>query len=586
MKYFIYEDGGTVESEAVLQGMSLTGFLKINKDPFVSNEAVNKEYVDGLSKELPSGGVTTGIMSERRFPDMEGELTSNAGSGLISLSDTGVLTGTYPKVSVNKGGVAVGGENLQAGDIPSLSWSKLGVGSIPNTLSGYGITNAVNKNTGTLLGTLRTTVHPLLPNDAVTKTYLDNKVSTVVGYNVGDVITGEWDTTPEGFLQCNGGEVEKDLYPILYSVIGDKYSITGHAITAGAPWEQQYMFNDRKNKLDQWNYSAPSIYGVNDTVSFCTKNKTYIIGGTTNGGSSGHMQVGDIDSEGMLVNWKTLPNLTYPVTMGRAILIKNHVYIVAIRDSPVVRYAQIQADGSIGPLIDTLNPLPRVLTWASVSVIGKYLYVLGGGWPSSVSNVYRAEISEGGSLGSWSAYQSLPRPISAGSVAVIKNKIYLIGGCEVQGNGINSVYCADIDSEDNIGTWVSQTPLPLGLHLHNIVVTKNKIFLLGGWLTNLVHSVDINEDGTLGTWKQDNPLPVVRATGQVIVTKNFVHLLNGYDAYTRLNTVLSCRFNGGRNDYSDFYNGQHLVKGDPLKFKLPIYAGSTKTLTSNYYIKY
>ncbi len=58
------------------------------------------------------------------------------------LTTTGVVANTYPKVTVDAKGRVTAGAALLAADIPALDWSKITTGT-PNTLAGYGITNAV-----------------------------------------------------------------------------------------------------------------------------------------------------------------------------------------------------------------------------------------------------------------------------------------------------------------------------------------------------------------------------------------------------------------------------------------------------------
>jgi hypothetical protein len=60
-----------------------------------------------------------------------------------ALDDTGVVPGTYTKFVTDSKGRVSFGSNLVAADIPNLSWSKITTGK-PTTLSGYGITDAVN----------------------------------------------------------------------------------------------------------------------------------------------------------------------------------------------------------------------------------------------------------------------------------------------------------------------------------------------------------------------------------------------------------------------------------------------------------
>ena len=66
------------------------------------------------------------------------------------------------------------------------------------------------------------------------------------------------------------------------------------------------------------------------------------------------------------------------------------------------------------------------------------------------------------------------------------------------------------------------------------IVTKNRVYLLGGidgdaFITN-IYTAPINEDGTLGAWTTGTSLPGILAFSQAIVTKNRVYLLGGYSA--------------------------------------------------------
>lgn len=65
-----------------------------------------------------------------------------AGGVALTLANSGVAAGTYPKLTVDAKGRVTAGANLAATDIPSLDWSKLTSGK-PTTIAGYGITDAL-----------------------------------------------------------------------------------------------------------------------------------------------------------------------------------------------------------------------------------------------------------------------------------------------------------------------------------------------------------------------------------------------------------------------------------------------------------
>lgn len=72
--------------------------------------------------------------------------SSNA-SIAVTLANSGVTPGTYPKVTVDSKGRVTGGQSLSPADIPNLDWSKITSGK-PTTLSGYGITDGVQNSGG------------------------------------------------------------------------------------------------------------------------------------------------------------------------------------------------------------------------------------------------------------------------------------------------------------------------------------------------------------------------------------------------------------------------------------------------------
>lgn len=68
---------------------------------------------------------------------------SGNGSITLTLANSGVTAGTYPKVTVDAKGRVTSGSSLSASDIPVLDWSKITTGK-PTTLAGYGITDAAS----------------------------------------------------------------------------------------------------------------------------------------------------------------------------------------------------------------------------------------------------------------------------------------------------------------------------------------------------------------------------------------------------------------------------------------------------------
>lgn len=88
----------------------------------------------------------SGTLTARTLAAGAGISVSNgdgvAGNPTLALSASGVVAGTYQKLTVDAYGRVTAGTTLAPADIPALDWSKITSGT-PTTLAGFGITDAV-----------------------------------------------------------------------------------------------------------------------------------------------------------------------------------------------------------------------------------------------------------------------------------------------------------------------------------------------------------------------------------------------------------------------------------------------------------
>ncbi len=132
----------TVEEIPVYSVPSPTGHVHTNL-PLLENlsDESGVLYYNGNPIEGNDGRVK--LTSGDSLGFLNTKVTSNfTVSTTFDLSDIG-SAGTYPKVTVDAKGRVTSGTTLSASDIPNLDWSKITSGK-PTTLSGYGITDAVN----------------------------------------------------------------------------------------------------------------------------------------------------------------------------------------------------------------------------------------------------------------------------------------------------------------------------------------------------------------------------------------------------------------------------------------------------------
>lgn len=594
MKYQTYDNGGSIEGLVSISGMNLTGFLSLRGDPVSPLEAATRQYVLTKATAIKASSIVSGVFSKGRMPSFFGAVATVQGNTLMTIQTSGVIAGTYTKVTVNSAGQVVSGSNLLVSDIPPVSWSKITTGK-PTTLNGYGITDGVNRNSAVLTLPLILNIAPVDDTDTVSKLYVDQKGTVEDIYNVGDLVKGEYATPPAGFLRCNGAEVSKSAYPYLYQLIGDKFGadlIPG----SGKPWTQQYLFNNENiTDITNWTNGNPMITGVSAHQAVVTKNRVYLLANRVTGGSMVNtIYSAAINEDGSLGDWNTAGTLPASYSYSKAIITKNRVYLLGgyagTSAVSAVYTAPINSDGTLGTWSAGTNlPMAGHYSWSFTTKNRVYWGAARTAGDVPTSAVYTAPINTDGTIGTWTTGPSLPVALYAASIVVTKTKVYHIGGTNNSASS-SGVYVAPINTDGTIGTWTATNSLPVAIHGAGVVVIKNRVFLIGGGsnsaLLSSVYSATINSDDSLGTWSLVSPLPESIGTPETIVVKDKIYILGGVTiAGSYQNIVKIANFAGGSNDYSSYYDGTVLPITNQANFRIPNYT-TKENPTGNVFIKY
>ena len=525
MRVNIVGQGGYSSSGLTIDGATLTGPLTLSGDPVSPLEAATKGYVDLAGNSLDASKITTGTLAVGRMPAFTGDLTSATGNNVLTLGTTGVVAGTYTKVTVDVKGRVAGAGNITVTDVPNLDWNKITSGK-PTTLSGYGITNGVSINGDSVTGYVTAHADPTSGLQLATKQYVDSKTGSGGAILAGTTIRRTSTTTPVGYLRCNGALASKTTYPALYAIFGDNAVSTSNVIPgAGKPWCQQYEFNTTQSSdITGWSGGTSLPGALSLSQAIVTRNRVYLLGGLYDSAVA-TVYTAPINSDGTLGTWSTGPSLPVAVFSAQVVITKNRVYLLG-------------------------------------GINASY---------ADISTVYTAPINSDGTLGGWSTGPSLPGILSQSQAIVTKNRVYLLGGA-IGFSSVANVYTAPINSDGTLGGWSTGTSLPAALSKSQAIVTQNRVYLLGG--TNggsplsTVYTAPINGDGTLGAWSTGTSLPAALAESQAIVTQNRVYLLGGTDRLSNFSTVYTAPFSGGLNDYSTFYTTGYTAT-DPDNFRLP-----------------
>lgn len=247
----------------------------------------------------------------------------------------------------------------------------------------------------------------------------------------------------------------------------------------------------------------------------------------------------NLDQTSNITGWENVGNLPITLANSQAIVTKNRVYLLGGRNSSHLSntyFAPINEDGTLGSWTQGAN-LPVVISDSNLVVTKNRAYLLGGynGNIDAISTVLTAPINQDGTLGTWVIGTNLPVGIGGSQVIMTRNRVYLLGG-HFGRSFTDIVLTAPINEDGTLGTWVSGTSLRENLAISQAVVTKNKVYLLGGnssiGFSNSIHKATINADGTISNWTLHSivvglNIPTKLAASQVLVTKNRVYLLGG-----------------------------------------------------------
>ena len=596
MKIKLFTNSGVFDRSVTLDGFTMTDHLTLSRAPLTALEAATKRYVDNFPYNLDVENIVGGpVAIERIASGITGDVTMYNGTQTVLKSVT--AAGSYSRVTVSAKGQVITGVAPSADNAPpTLMFGE--ITGRPTQVSGYAadptgyIHNTAGVDNTAFTGALTLYRPPTTGSELASYGYLTGRVSNaVVNYKLGEVVLKPNTVTQTGFLKANGGVLDKTTYAALYAIIGDTYSAIGGGAGGymGQPWRQQYAFNPTDNGVSQVWTTATALPGtVTYSQAIVTNSRVYLLGGQINGAPSATVYTAPINADGTLGTWTTATALPGTVYYSQAIVTKNRVYllggVINGAFSSTVYTAPINTDGTLDTWT-TATALPGTVADSQAIVTNSRVYLLGGQINGTASaTVYTAPINTDGTLGTWTTATALPGTVTGSQAIVTKSRVYLLSGF-INGAHSSTVYTAPINADGTLGTWTTATALPTTVTDSQAIVTNSRVYLLGGAInaaySSTVYTAPINADGTLGTWTTATALPGTVAYSQAIVTKNRVYLLGGYNGVTSA-TVYTAPFAGGTNDYLTLIANNTI--DTTTQFKLPDLSASSLGIYE-YYIR-
>lgn len=185
----------------------------------------------------------------------------------------------------------------------------------------------------------------------------------------------------------------------------------------------------------------------------------------------------------------------------------------------------------------TLNALPEALTDMAVIATQQYLVVMGGKNADGVSSkIYVATLDPiNAELGEWAESSIvLPQPLWGARAIAVHDNIYLMGGATTDSETAASdkAYCLKLNSRGNVASITEVTALPEARNGHAVAAYDSKIYVTGGHdatgaLKATVWAATVNLDGTLGTWTTQTALPIAVSNHTAVCTNGILAVIGG-----------------------------------------------------------
>lgn len=183
--------------------------------------------------------------------------------------------------------------------------------------------------------------------------------------------------------------------------------------------------------------------------------------------------------------------------------------------------------------------LPVQLSGFSLLVTKDRIFTIGGYSSGSVlSKIHTAPLNNDGTIGTWSEAGNIPTPLYDTSLVVTKNKVYLMGGKDTANNNVNTVYSTSINTDGTLGSWSSETSFGLAKSACVSFITNGYIYLLGG-TNSTIYRCSIDTDGNMSSsWIAVGNIPINSIEySSIALTLNKVYLIGGKLGATVLSTV-------------------------------------------------
>jgi len=221
---------------------------------------------------------------------------------------------------------------------------------------------------------------------------------------------------------------------------------------------------------------------------------------------------------------KDVVNSLFPVNKS---LISNDISVTK-ESSNTLEKENIDSENNFEVSTDeswiTKTSMPTPRSGAALAVVDDKIYVIGG-----YSDVDQFAVNEryDPKTDTWTTLTPMPNSRSGAVAAVVDGKIYVIGGVDKNGNplSLNERYDPKTD------TWITLAPMPTPRAVAAIGVVNDKIYVIGGGgnpFNSEFTSVNEEYDPSTDKWTTRKPMPTARWRPVFSVIKDKIYVIGGW----------------------------------------------------------
>jgi N-acetylneuraminic acid mutarotase len=255
---------------------------------------------------------------------------------------------------------------------------------------------------------------------------------------------------------------------------GKIYIIGGNATSSSAPLNVVEVYDPA---TDTWETKTP-MPTPRSQVSACTFNgKIYVIGGSS--GPSSWTPVSTVYIYDPATDtWSTGADMPSPRTELSLISVQNKIYAIGGIDGSSTGSKSVDIYDPIANTWSNGSNMPTARgTMPACELDGK-IYVFGGsnGNASGWNHYATLEVYDI-ATDNWSTKQEMPASLSHLTGCVLNNKIFALGGTQVDQN---MTYAAMYSYDPKTDTWESEPSMITAREAFKAVVVNGKIYAIGG----------------------------------------------------------------------------------------------------------